>query len=73
MDRTICHGNEKMGDKMTARTTMKAAGVPVIPGEEIEQDDAEEALVAIRSASQRVGFPSYETSSGGGGRGLLIP
>ena len=49
---------EKMGDKMTARTTMKAAGVPVIPGEEIKQDDAEEALVAIRSASQRVGFPS---------------
>ena len=25
----------KMGDKMTARITMKEAGVPVIPGEEV--------------------------------------
>ena len=27
---------EMMGDKMTARKTMKAANVPVIPGEEID-------------------------------------
>ena len=64
---------EKMGDKMTARTTMKAAGVPVIPGEEIEQDDAEEALEAIREASQRVGFPLLlKASSGGGGKGMRV-
>jgi acetyl/propionyl-CoA carboxylase alpha subunit len=30
---------EQMGDKMTARITMRAAGVPVIPGEEIEHED----------------------------------
>ena len=30
---------EKMGDKMTARQTMRAAGVPVIPGEEVEEED----------------------------------
>ncbi len=64
---------ERMGDKMTARTTMKAAGVPVIPGEEIEQDDAEEALEAIREASQRVGFPLLlKASSGGGGKGMRV-
>jgi acetyl/propionyl-CoA carboxylase alpha subunit len=64
---------EMMGDKMTARTTMKAANVPVIPGEEIEQEDELEALIAIKEASQRVGFPLLlKASSGGGGKGMRI-
>ena len=64
---------EMMGDKMTARTTMKAAGVPVIPGEEIEEDDEHEALIAIKSASERVGFPLLlKASSGGGGKGMRV-
>ena len=62
---------EKMGDKMTARITMRAAGVPVIPGEEIEETDEEEALLAIEQASSRVGFPLLlKASSGGGGKGM---
>jgi acetyl-CoA carboxylase biotin carboxylase subunit len=62
-----------MGDKMTARTTMKAAGVPVIPGEEIEQEDEHEALLAIKNASHRVGFPLLlKASSGGGGKGMRV-
>ena len=62
---------EQMGDKMTARITMRAAGVPVIPGEEIEQEDENEALAAIESASHRVGYPMLlKASSGGGGKGM---
>ena len=62
---------EKMGDKMSARITMRNAGVPVIPGEEIETEDEEEALIAIERASTRVGYPLLlKASSGGGGKGM---
>ena len=62
---------EKMGDKMSARITMRDAGVPVIPGEEIETEDEEEALLAIEQASTRVGYPLLlKASSGGGGKGM---
>ena len=62
---------EQMGDKMTARITMRAAGVPVIPGEEIEHEDEADALAAIEAASHRVGYPMLlKASSGGGGKGM---
>ena len=62
---------EKMGDKMTARQTMRAAGVPVIPGEEVEEEDEATALEALRQASGRVGYPLLlKASSGGGGKGM---
>jgi len=62
---------EQMGDKMTARITMRAAGVPVIPGEEIEHEDEADALAAIEAASHRVGYPLLlKASSGGGGKGM---
>ncbi|RPG70359.1 MAG: ATP-grasp domain-containing protein [Euryarchaeota archaeon TMED99] len=62
---------ERMGDKMTARKTMRDAGVPVIPGEEIEEEDENEALIAIQQASTRVGYPLLlKASSGGGGKGM---
>ncbi len=62
---------ERMGDKMTARKTMRDAGVPVIPGEEIEEEDEQEALTAIQHASTRVGYPLLlKASSGGGGKGM---
>ena len=61
---------EMMGDKMTARKTMKAANVPVIPGEEIDFEDEEKMITAIRQASERVGYPLLlKASSGGGGKG----
>jgi len=64
---------EKMGDKMTARITMRQAGVPVIPGEEIETEDEDEALIAIEQASTRVGYPLLlKASSGGGGKGMRV-
>ena len=62
---------EKMGDKMTARQTMRAAGVPVIPGEEVEEVDEDNALEALRQAAERVGYPLLlKASSGGGGKGM---
>ena len=62
---------EKMGDKMTARQTMRAAGVPVIPGEEVEESDEDSALEALRQAAERVGSPLLlKASSGGGGKGM---
>lgn len=65
------HAIEKMGDKMTARKTMKAAGVPVIPGEEVELEDEKAALKALEEAAQRVGYPLLlKASSGGGGKGM---
>ncbi|HIF90277.1 MAG TPA: hypothetical protein EYQ58_01820, partial [Candidatus Poseidoniales archaeon] len=61
----------QMGDKMSARITMRNAGVPVIPGEEIEQVEEEAALIAIEEASHRVGYPLLlKASSGGGGKGM---
>ena len=65
------HAIEMMGDKMTARMTMKAAGVPVIPGEEIESEDESGMISAIVAASERVGYPLLlKASSGGGGKGM---
>ncbi|HLK59001.1 MAG TPA: acetyl-CoA carboxylase biotin carboxylase subunit [Chthonomonadaceae bacterium] len=59
---------EKMGDKAVARETMKAAGVPVIPGTQAVNDAQE----AIRFA-QRVGYPLLiKAALGGGGRGIRL-
>jgi len=58
---------ELMGDKITARRTMEAAGVPVVPGttDPIE-DDAEVFAIA-----ERIGFPlMIKASAGGGGKGM---
>ncbi|MAJ02178.1 MAG: hypothetical protein CMA10_07230 [Euryarchaeota archaeon] len=62
---------EQMGDKMTARQTMRDAGVPVIPGEEVESEDEHEALQLLLDSSTRVGYPLLlKASSGGGGKGM---
>ena len=56
----------QMGDKMTARITMKAAGVPVIPGEEV--DGGLEEVLAIAPS---VGYPLLlKATAGGGGKGM---
>ena len=57
-----------MGDKVSARRLMEAAGVPVVPGaNDIDPTDLE---AATREA-ERVGFPLLvKAASGGGGRGI---
>lgn len=56
----------KMGDKSTARLTMKAAGIPVIPGCEVVKDAAHGI-----SEAEKIGFPLLiKARSGGGGKGI---
>ncbi|MCU1290995.1 MAG: accC2 [Acidobacteria bacterium] len=58
-----------MGDKVEARRTMKAAGVPILPG---SPDPIESADEAIRLAKE-IGFPVIiKAAAGGGGRGMRI-
>ncbi|MCH8203547.1 MAG: acetyl-CoA carboxylase biotin carboxylase subunit [Candidatus Hydrogenedentes bacterium] len=57
------------GDKAKCRETMKAAGVPVVPGSDGIVSDASEAL----SVAQALGFPVLvKASAGGGGKGMRI-
>lgn len=58
---------EVMGDKVTARTAMTEAGLPVVPGTtEPVADDDEAARIA-----QDIGFPvMVKASAGGGGKGM---
>ncbi len=58
-----------MGDKALARRTMKAAGVPILPGTEEPIPNAGEA----RRIAGEVGYPVLlKASFGGGGRGMRI-
>jgi acetyl-CoA carboxylase biotin carboxylase subunit len=60
---------ELMGQKTTARKTMKAAGIPIIPGTmDPVRDEAE-----LRLKAREVGFPLLlKASAGGGGKGLRL-
>ena len=58
-----------MGDKATAKATMKAAGVPVVPGSVGILKDVEDAI----KTSETVGFPlMLKATAGGGGRGMRV-
>lgn len=64
---------EQMGDKMSARQIMKQAGVPVIPGVEIEEEDEERALAEICQAAFEIGYPLLlKATAGGGGRECVL-
>jgi acetyl-CoA carboxylase, biotin carboxylase subunit len=58
-----------MGDKLRARATMKAAGVPTVPGSE----GALSHLAQAEALAQAIGFPVIlKASAGGGGKGMRV-
>ncbi len=58
-----------MGDKIAAKRTVKAAGIPVVPGSEGALND----IAAARRAADQIGYPVLiKASAGGGGRGMKI-
>ena len=58
-----------MGDKATAKATMKAANVPVIPGSEGLLESLEEGM----KLAVEIGYPVIlKATAGGGGKGMRI-
>ena len=58
-----------MGDKVEARRTMTAAGVPILPGSPEPIESPEEAI----ALAKEIGFPLIiKAAAGGGGRGMRI-
>ncbi|GBQ28637.1 acetyl-CoA carboxylase biotin carboxylase subunit [Gluconacetobacter sacchari DSM 12717] len=58
-----------MGDKITAKTTMRALGVPLVPG----SDGALANLDEARAVAAQVGYPVLiKAAAGGGGRGMKV-
>lgn len=57
----------KMGDKITAKQTMRTAGVPVIPGSDGLVHDIEEG----KKLASEIGYPVIlKATAGGGGKGM---
>jgi acetyl-CoA carboxylase biotin carboxylase subunit len=58
---------DRMGDKASAKATMKAAGVPCVPGSEGLLESFEEA----KKLSKEMGYPvMLKATAGGGGKGM---
>ncbi|MEP6874182.1 MAG: biotin carboxylase N-terminal domain-containing protein [Burkholderiales bacterium] len=58
-----------MADKARAKQRMTAAGVPVLPG----YDGEDQSHDTLRAAAQRVGVPlMIKATAGGGGRGMRL-
>lgn len=58
-----------MGDKITAKDTMKALGVPCVPGSEGGVPDLAEA----QRVGEEIGYPVIiKATAGGGGRGMKV-
>jgi acetyl-CoA carboxylase biotin carboxylase subunit len=59
----------KMGDKATAKATMKEAGVPTVPGSEGLLASEEEGI----KIANEIGYPvMLKATAGGGGRGMRM-
>ncbi len=60
---------EAMGDKSTAKLTMKKAGVPVVPGSDGLLKDLDDAGKTAR----KIGYPvMMKATAGGGGKGMRV-
>lgn len=60
---------DKMGDKAHAKETMKAAGVPTIPGSNGLISDINEGI----KVAKEIGYPVIlKATAGGGGRGMRV-
>ncbi|MCZ0812856.1 MAG: acetyl-CoA carboxylase biotin carboxylase subunit [Pseudomonadota bacterium] len=58
-----------MGDKITAKDTMKALGVPCVPG----SDGGVPTLDEARRLGEEIGYPVIiKATAGGGGRGMKV-
>ena len=58
---------DKMGDKATAKATMKAAGVPCVPG----SDGILESFEQAQKIAKDMGYPvMLKATAGGGGKGM---
>ncbi len=58
---------DRMGDKASAKATMKAAGVPCVPGSEGLLESFEQA----KKLSKEMGYPvMLKATAGGGGKGM---
>jgi pyruvate carboxylase subunit A len=63
------HTIESVGSKIAAKKTMKAAGIPVIPGSKNGIDNLDEAVKVAES----IGYPVIvKASAGGGGIGMKV-
>ncbi|SES28852.1 acetyl-CoA carboxylase, biotin carboxylase subunit [Vreelandella subterranea] len=59
-----------MGDKVSAIESMKAAGVPTVPGSDGPLGDDDETNLAT---ARRIGYPVIiKAAAGGGGRGMRV-
>jgi acetyl-CoA carboxylase biotin carboxylase subunit len=62
------HVMERMGDKALAKSEMRAAGVPLVPGTE-----GAASLDEARAAADDLGYPVLlKAAAGGGGRGMRL-
>jgi acetyl-CoA carboxylase biotin carboxylase subunit len=60
---------DSMGDKASAKATMKAAGVPTIPGSEGLLEDLKQA----KKEAKKIGYPVIiKATAGGGGKGMRV-
>ncbi len=59
-----------MGDKVSAKDAMKAAGVPCVPGSDGALPDDPQEILRI---ARKIGFPVIiKAAGGGGGRGMRV-
>jgi acetyl-CoA carboxylase biotin carboxylase subunit len=58
-----------LGDKIQARNAAVRAGLPVVPGAEMDGSD----IPAARKAAEKVGYPVLiKAAAGGGGKGMRV-